>query len=181
MAKARRGIGQYHVNVAMKVVLTLYGARRGAFYGRPLKDMDQSNRVMAKSKSNQILQRESGTVIPKDCGRLVEVDSPIAEVSQHAAREKSIRHGHPSTLHLWWTRRLLESSRKAGIAPPAHHRDWVNNRAGSDTTVWQGGGFKHHRDLQRQRCFIGLVCIQWIATAIPTYCLYRWRSDGSPD
>ena len=28
----------------------------------------------------------------------------IAAVSRHAAREKSIRHGHPSTLHLWWAR-----------------------------------------------------------------------------
>jgi hypothetical protein len=37
-------------------------------------------------------------VIPKDCKRLAEVDFPIAEVSRHAAREKSIRHGHPSTL-----------------------------------------------------------------------------------
>ncbi len=37
-------------------------------------------------------------MIPKDCKRLAEVDFPIAEVSRHAAaREKSIRHGHPST------------------------------------------------------------------------------------
>jgi putative DNA methylase len=50
-------------------------------------------------------------MIPKDCKRLVEVDFPIAEVSRHAAREKSIRHGHPSTLHLWWARRPLASSR----------------------------------------------------------------------
>lgn len=35
-------------------------------------------------------------MIPKDCKRLAEVDFPIAEVSRHAAREKSIRHGHPS-------------------------------------------------------------------------------------
>ncbi len=46
-------------------------------------------------------------MIPKECKRLAEVDFPIAVVSKHAAREKSIRHGHPSTLHLWWARRLL--------------------------------------------------------------------------
>ena len=46
-------------------------------------------------------------MIPKDCKRLAEVDFPIAEVSRHAAREKAIRHGHPSTLHLWWARRPL--------------------------------------------------------------------------
>ena len=50
-------------------------------------------------------------MIPKDCKRLAEVDFPIAEVSRHAAREKSIRHGHPSRLHLWWARRPLASSR----------------------------------------------------------------------
>jgi putative DNA methylase len=50
-------------------------------------------------------------MIPKDCKRLAEVDFPIAEVSRQAAREKSIRHGHPSTLHLWWARRPLASSR----------------------------------------------------------------------
>lgn len=50
-------------------------------------------------------------MIPKDCKRLAEVDFPIAEVSRHAAREKNIRQGHPSTLHLWWARRPLASSR----------------------------------------------------------------------
>jgi putative DNA methylase len=50
-------------------------------------------------------------VIPKACKRLAEVDFPIREVSKHAAREKSIRHGHPSTLHLWWARRPLASCR----------------------------------------------------------------------
>ena len=61
-------------------------------------------------------------MIPKDCKRLAEVDFPIAEVSRHAAREKSIRHGHPSTLHLWWARRPLASSRAvllgAAVAGP---------------------------------------------------------------
>ena len=55
-------------------------------------------------------------MIPKTCKRLAEVDFPIAEVSRHAAREKSIRHGHPSTLHLWWARRPLASSRAVLMA-----------------------------------------------------------------
>jgi len=50
-------------------------------------------------------------MIPKECTRLAEVDFPIAVVSKHAAREKSIRHGHPSTLHLWWARRPLAACR----------------------------------------------------------------------
>jgi adenine-specific DNA methylase len=55
-------------------------------------------------------------MIPKGCKRLAEVDFPIAEVSRHAAREKSIRHGHPSTLHLWWARRPLASCRAMLLA-----------------------------------------------------------------
>ena len=50
-------------------------------------------------------------MIPRECKRLIEVDFPIARVSVHAAREKSIRHGHPSTLHLWWARRPLAACR----------------------------------------------------------------------
>ena len=55
-------------------------------------------------------------MIPKPCKRLAEVDFPIAEVSRHAVREKSIRHGHPSTLHLWWARRPLASCRAVLMA-----------------------------------------------------------------
>ena len=55
-------------------------------------------------------------MIPASCKRLAEVDFPIADVSKHAAREKSIRHGHPSTLHLWWARRPLASSRAVLMA-----------------------------------------------------------------
>ncbi len=55
-------------------------------------------------------------MIPRDCKRLAEVDFPVAAVSRHAVREKSIRHGHPSTLHLWWARRPLASSRAVLLA-----------------------------------------------------------------
>lgn len=55
-------------------------------------------------------------VIPKSCKRLAEVDFPIAVVSRHSAREKSIRHGHPSTLHLWWARRPLAACRSMLLA-----------------------------------------------------------------
>lgn len=55
-------------------------------------------------------------MIPRECKRLAEVDFPIAAVSRHAVREKSIRHGHPSTLHLWWARRPLASSRAILLA-----------------------------------------------------------------
>jgi adenine-specific DNA methylase len=45
------------------------------------------------------------------CKRLIEVDLPIKRISAHARREKSIRHGHISTLHIWWARRPLAACR----------------------------------------------------------------------
>ncbi len=43
--------------------------------------------------------------------KLIEVALPLEAISREAAREKSIRHGHPSTLHLWWARRPLAACR----------------------------------------------------------------------
>lgn len=43
--------------------------------------------------------------------RLIEVDLPIRRISEHSRREKSIRHGHISTLHIWWARRPLAACR----------------------------------------------------------------------
>ncbi len=43
--------------------------------------------------------------------KLIEVALPLDAVNRAAAREKSIRHGHPSTLHLWWARRPLAAAR----------------------------------------------------------------------
>ena len=43
--------------------------------------------------------------------KLIEVAIPLDDINREAAREKSIRHGHPSTLHLWWARRPLAACR----------------------------------------------------------------------
>ncbi len=43
--------------------------------------------------------------------KLIEVALPLETINAEAAREKSIRHGHPSTLHLWWARRPLAAAR----------------------------------------------------------------------
>ncbi len=43
--------------------------------------------------------------------KLIEVALPLDAINRAAAREKSIRHGHPSTLHLWWARRPLAAAR----------------------------------------------------------------------
>src|SRR3954466_12955100 len=43
--------------------------------------------------------------------KLIEVSIPVEAINIASAREKSIRHGHPSTLHLWWARRPLAAAR----------------------------------------------------------------------
>ncbi len=57
--------------------------------------------------------------------KLIEVALPLDAINAAAAREKSIRHGHPSTLHLWWARRPLAAARAVIFAqmvddPSAH-------------------------------------------------------------
>jgi putative DNA methylase len=48
--------------------------------------------------------------------RLIEVAFPIRKVSEESVREKNIRHGHISTLHIWWARRPLAASRATALA-----------------------------------------------------------------
>ena len=57
--------------------------------------------------------------------KLIEVALPLDAINAASAREKSIRHGHPSTLHLWWARRPLAAARSVIFAqmvddPSAH-------------------------------------------------------------
>ena len=51
------------------------------------------------------------TPTPAHRRKLIEVDLPLDAINAESAREKSIRHGHPSTLHLWWARRPLAACR----------------------------------------------------------------------
>ncbi|NBI84476.1 DUF1156 domain-containing protein, partial [Clostridiaceae bacterium] len=43
--------------------------------------------------------------------KLIEVALPLEAINKESAREKSIRHGHPSTLHLWWSRKPTATAR----------------------------------------------------------------------
>ena len=52
----------------------------------------------------------------KNCPRLIEVALPIREISAESVRDKSLRHGLISTLHLWWARRPLAASRAVVFA-----------------------------------------------------------------
>ena len=45
--------------------------------------------------------------------KLIEVALPLEAINEASGREKSIRHGHPSTLHLYWARRPLATARAA--------------------------------------------------------------------
>jgi putative DNA methylase len=79
--------------------------------------------------------------------KLIEVALPLDAMNIAAANEKSIRHGHPSTLHLWWARRPLAAARAVIFA------QMVN-----DPGYQQGGGFrygvnKEKATLERERLF----------------------------
>ena len=65
---------------------------------------------MTHTTDNQTNASERSTVTaPKK--KLIEVSLPLEAINAQASREKSIRHGHPSTLHLWWARRPLAAAR----------------------------------------------------------------------
>ncbi|MBC6402989.1 MAG: DUF1156 domain-containing protein, partial [Hyphomonadaceae bacterium] len=59
--------------------------------------------------------------------KLIEVAMPLEVINRASVREKSIRHGHPSTLHLWWARRPLATCRAVLFAQlvddPSSHPD----------------------------------------------------------
>jgi putative DNA methylase len=66
--------------------------------------------------------------------KLIEVALPLEAINREAAREKSIRHGHPSTLHLWWARRPLAACRAVLFAqlvddPSAHPDEFPTEEA----------------------------------------------------
>ena len=68
-----------------------------------------------------------------NCKKLIEVALPLDAINKASAREKSIRHGHPSTLHLWWARRPLAAARAVIFAQmvddPSAHPELFPTRA----------------------------------------------------
>src|SRR5258707_13839784 len=66
--------------------------------------------------------------------QLIEVALPLVAINAASAREKSIRHGHPSTLHLWWARRPLATCRAVLFAslvddPSGHPEEFPTEQA----------------------------------------------------
>lgn len=103
------------------------------------------------------------------CPRLIEVALPIREISAESVRDKSLRHGHISTLHLWWARRPLAASRAvvfASLVPdpddprcPAAFRAAVERHLKTNVPAelkhyWRGRQF--HRDEDPYRPYEGM-------------------------
>jgi putative DNA methylase len=93
--------------------------------------------------------------------RLIEVDLPIKRISAHSRREKSIRHGHISTLHVWWARRPLAACRAvicAALWPdPADHLcpEGFRQTAREEMAEWANNNLKLLGAESYQR-FIGI-------------------------
>ena len=77
--------------------------------------------------------------------KLIEVALPLDDINAAAAREKSIRHGHPSTLHLWWARRPLAAARAVIFAQ-------MVNDPGYQRELGRGVN-KHEAEARRARLF----------------------------
>ncbi len=72
--------------------------------------------------------------MPEYRKKLIEVALPLEAINKEAAREKNIRHGHPSTLHLWWARRPLAACRAVLFAslvddPSSHPEEFSTEEA----------------------------------------------------
>lgn len=77
--------------------------------------------------------------------KLIEVALPLDDINAASAREKSIRHGHPSTLHLWWARRPLAAARAVLFA------QLVNDPGGE--RGYKVGMTKERAQQERERLF----------------------------
>jgi len=92
--------------------------------------------------------------------KLIEVALPLDDINAACAREKSIRHGHPSTLHLWWARRPLAAARAVIFAQLVNDPAslWEFQNPGQKPSLQQRGGFT-----QRRNYLFGLISdlVKW--------------------
>jgi adenine-specific DNA methylase len=111
--------------------------------------------------------------------RLIEVALPLKEVSEQSAREKSIRHGHISTLHIWWARRPLAACRAAVFASlipdpddpecPDEYRTLVQEVLARSEFKPKNGDGTPAADTPRNRC------LEFIKH------LVKWESSNNPE
>ena len=81
---------------------------------RMLRGWFPANSSDRSTNGNDTLSRDGATIVGhsvKTSKKLIEVALPLDAINAASVREKSIRHGHPSTLHLWWARRPLAAAR----------------------------------------------------------------------
>ena len=92
--------------------------------------------------------------------KLIEVAIPLAAINEQSAREKSIRHGHPSTLHLWWARRPLATARAVLFSQlvddPGEHVDEFRVEASERGELDVEGWVDRRVTKERERLF-GLI------------------------
>lgn len=87
--------------------------------------------------------------------RFIEESFPVKEVSEESAKEKSVRHGHISTLHIWWARRPLASSRATNYAAlipaPKDDAEWDKKKQFIiDLCKWGNSNNRHLIDRARK-------------------------------
>ena len=89
--------------------------------------------------------------MPQYPKKLIEVALPLDDINAAPAKEKSIRHGHPNTLHLWWARRPLAAARAVLFAQlvndPGGHRGWYKGKTKEQATREREKLFDIIRDL----------------------------------
>ena len=102
--------------------------------------------------------------------KLIEVALPLAAINREAAREKSIRHGHPSTLHLWWARRPLAAARAVIWASLVDDPSGYDEFARLDNETDEQKTERMNRiDAERRRLF-GIL-----------ERLVKWENSNNPD
>ena len=79
--------------------------------------------------------------------KLIEVALPLDDINKACAREKSIRHGHPSTLHLWWARRPLAAARAVLFAQLVNDPSWRYTEAELKKNQVKGAVTKKRNEL----------------------------------
>ena len=118
--------------------------------------------------------------------RLIEVDLPIKRISAHARKEKSVRHGHISSIHMWWARRPLAACRAVTCAAlwpdPADPKcpQAFLDSAKKSMAAWS----RQHLDLVSEESWPNFIAIQKDSGALDDHqklrtCLLDFITDFS--
>ena len=101
-------------------------------------------RGSARPRGGPIVTQDAPAIVTRK--KLIEVALPLDAINEASKREKSIRHGHPSTLHLWWARRPLAAARAVIFAQmvddPSDNEDLFPTK--EETGQRARAAFRHH-------------------------------------